>query len=61
MYVAEKYRRQGIAYALGNTFLEWCRTNGAQKVLVTAYYSNEKAIGLYETLGFKRHQITLVL
>lgn len=50
MYVEKSYRRRGIARALMEKMIDWCRSEGFTQVCLHA--SNEGR-PLYETLGFK--------
>ena len=50
MYVERKYRRKGIARALMEAMLAWCRENGFTSV---GLHASEEGRPLYEQLGFK--------
>jgi GNAT superfamily N-acetyltransferase len=50
MYVEREYRRRGIACALLQTVIAWCRENGFVDV---ALHASEEGRPLYEQLGFK--------
>lgn len=47
-------RRQGLARALCQGLLEWGAQAGARQAFLQVLASNEAAIGLYESLGFRR-------
>ncbi len=59
MYVEEGYRGCGIGAKLANEFLRWAADEGADRVSVTAYSANERAIRFYERLGFKPRNLSL--
>ncbi len=50
MYVEKPYRRRGIARALMETMIEWCRREGFAHV---GLHASEEGRLLYEKLGFK--------
>lgn len=50
MYVEREYRRQGIARALMERMIAWCRENEFASV---ALHASEEGRGLYEKLGFE--------
>jgi GNAT superfamily N-acetyltransferase len=49
VYTEPAYRRQGIARALMQTAIVWCRAEGFQSV---ALHASEQGRPLYESLGF---------
>ena len=50
----------GLRWAeLANQFLKWAREKGAERVSVTAYAANERAIAFYERLGFEPRNLSL--
>jgi ribosomal protein S18 acetylase RimI-like enzyme len=59
MIVEDKYRGRGIGTKLVQAFLKWSRAQGAQKALVVAYASNNKAISFYHSGGFKPLELKL--
>ena len=61
MYVREAYRGQGVGQQLVQKFLEWARERGVERVSVTAYVANERAVAFYEKLGFTAKRLTLEL
>ena len=61
MYVREAYRGQGVGQQLVQKFLEWARERGVERVSVTAYVANERAVAFYEKLGFTAKSLTLEL
>ncbi len=61
MYVQEEYRGQGIGQQLVERFLEWVREQGGERVSVTAYAANERAIAFYRKMGFTPKSLTLEL
>jgi ribosomal protein S18 acetylase RimI-like enzyme len=50
--VAPEARGQGIGSYLVVDALRWATGEGAQRMLVNTQVSNDKALGLYEMLGF---------
>ncbi len=61
MYVREAYRGQEVGQQLVQKFLEWARERGAERVSVTAYVANERAVAFYEKLGFTAKSLALEL
>lgn len=61
MYVREEYRSQGVGRQLVERFLEWIREQGGERVSVTAYAANERAIAFYRKMGFAPKSLTLEL
>ena len=61
MFVDQAYRKQAVGARLAKNFLEWCRSKGARRVSVTAYWANEGAIAFYKRLGFEPRELTLEL
>jgi ribosomal protein S18 acetylase RimI-like enzyme len=59
MYVKKTYRNEGVGEQLANKFLEWARKHGVERVSVTAYATNERAIAFYQRLGFLPKSLTL--
>ncbi|HMA21952.1 MAG TPA: GNAT family N-acetyltransferase, partial [Gemmatimonadaceae bacterium] len=49
MYVERNYRRRGIARALMEAMIEWCRDNGFARV---SLHASDDGRQLYEKLGF---------
>lgn len=50
LYVEREYRRQGIANALMNKMIAWCREDGFCSV---ALHASDEGRALYERLGFR--------
>lgn len=59
MFVLADFRALGIGAKLMNSFMEWCKQNGAKRIMVTASSKNEKTIKFYEKMGFSPINITL--
>jgi GNAT superfamily N-acetyltransferase len=53
IYIEEIARGKGVGKRLTEKFTTWCKANGAQSMLVAAYYDNEDAIEFYKACGFK--------
>jgi GNAT superfamily N-acetyltransferase len=55
--IAEKYRRQGLGRALMEHFMRHLAGGGFSAITLTVTASNQQAVRLYESLGFRvRHQ-----
>lgn len=52
LYVAETYRRQGVAGALLDGIERWFEKQGCKAVRVDTWLENEPAIQVYRDLGF---------
>lgn len=50
VYTEAEFRRQGIAKALMQTALDWCRRNGICTVIL---HASEEGRPLYDALGFR--------
>ena len=50
IYVEPEHRRQGLARAIMQQLIDWCRTSGFESV---ALHSSEEGRPLYDKLGFK--------
>lgn len=59
MYVSKDHRSGGLGTELVGTFREWARGRGAERMSVTAYAANERAIQLYKRLGFEPKNLSL--
>lgn len=59
MFVKESYRHQGIGKLLAAKFKEWCKEQGAQKILAIASAPNESAIQFYKSIGFESYSLEL--
>ncbi len=59
MFVRKEHRNHGVGRQLVSSFLEWCKEKGAQRVSVSAYASNERAIDFYMGQGFEPRSLTL--
>jgi putative acetyltransferase len=52
MSVSKEWRGRGVGTALMAEALRWARNVGVQKVSLTVYPSNTRAIALYRRFGF---------
>lgn len=52
--VDEAYKKNRIAYQLFQQLITHCKAQDIESIFLEVRVSNEPAIGLYETLGFKR-------
>lgn len=52
--VKKEYRRHKIGYRMLKALMEEAKGRGITSLTLEVRYSNEAAIGLYETLGFER-------
>lgn len=59
MYVREEYRGRGVGAKLVGEFLEWAGDRGVERVSVTAYAANERAIRFYRREGFWEKSVSL--
>ncbi len=59
IYIEDDSRNKGIGKLLTQELIEWCKANGAENIIVSAYYHNKDAISFYENSGFKPYTITL--
>lgn len=59
VFVVASIRGRGVGRALIEAFLPWCGQQGAERVSVTAYASNEGAVRLYRRLGFEPKEVAL--
>lgn len=53
IYVKEKYRNQGIATQLINSFYEWCVLKNIKYIEIGSFVKNEAAFSLYKKYGFE--------
>ena len=59
MFVCADFRKHGIGTALVERFFDWCRDQGASRVMVSAYCGNRAAISFYESLAFMPYCVNL--
>jgi len=59
MYVRQPYRGQGVGRQLAAEFVKWARQRGVQRISVTAYAANTRAIAFYRELGFEPKSLLL--
>ena len=52
MAITDGYRGAGLGRRLLEAGIEWARAAGAHKVVLEVWPDNDRAIGLYERLGF---------
>lgn len=52
LFVAENYRRKGVAYALIASFIKDAKSRGVKKLFLEVRESNTPAITLYKKAGF---------
>jgi diamine N-acetyltransferase len=57
--IKEEYRGQGIGEKLFNEFIKWSKEKGVERIKVSAYYGNIKAINFYKKVGFTPYDINL--
>lgn len=60
LFVADKYRKQGVATILKEKLEDWCLAEGIQKIHTTVNYSNAKMISLNSKLGYKPGMVSMV-
>lgn len=61
MLVRSEYRSRGVGAALADNFITWSKDNGAQRIAVSAYSKNQRAIDFYKSLGFDTYCTELEL
>jgi len=54
LFVGAQHRRKGIAQALINEAVEYCKKSGRKRTVLSTAYDNFIAQRLYEKLGFNR-------
>ncbi len=59
MYVRQPYRSQGVGRQLASEFVQWAKQRGIQRISVTAYAANNRAIAFYRELGFEPKSLLL--
>ena len=59
MYLRPEWRSYGGGGLLVASFHEWARQNRADRVSVTAYAGNDRAIAFYRRNGFEPHALIL--
>lgn len=59
MFVAEKFRREGVGKKLIEEFIKWSKGKKADKATVDVYASNKKAIKFYKREGFTPEALNL--
>lgn len=59
MYVLREHRSQGVGGKLFRGFLTWCDEQQAQRVSVTAFARNQRAIRFYERMGLAPKNVSL--
>ncbi len=52
MFVLEEYLRLGVGAKLFEASLQWCRSNGINRMRVVASAQNKRAIDFYKKNGF---------
>ena len=59
MYVRPEWRSHGGGGLLVASFRDWAQQNQADRISVTAYAGNDRAIAFYRRNGFEPHTLTL--
>ena len=59
MFVKAEFRAHGIGRKLFLSFIEWCKSNNAKRIMVTASSENANAIKFYKSIGFENINLTL--
>jgi ribosomal protein S18 acetylase RimI-like enzyme len=54
MWVAPSHRRLGVGRRLVSGVIDWARSMGVERLLLTVTSNNEAALGFYENLGFTK-------
>lgn len=61
MYVAHKYRGQGLNQQVINKLMEWAQQQGVNDFYLDVYAQNQAAIRAYEKLGFEASMVEMKL
>lgn len=59
MLIKDRFRDQGIGAKLTNDFINWCKKDRVNYIVVTASVQNKQAIDFYRKLGFRDYDLTL--
>ena len=59
MFVKSQFRSKGVGKLLVGEFLKWSKSKGAQRALVVAYSTNDRAIEFYKRNGFEPESLSL--
>jgi ribosomal protein S18 acetylase RimI-like enzyme len=59
MFIQKDYRRQGLGSFLFTAFKEWAVTKSVDRISVSAYSGNERALNFYRSTGFQSLAETL--
>ncbi len=59
MYVRGEYRALGLGGRLMERFMQWAGVQEAERVSVTAYAANSRAIRFHERSGFQPKSLSL--
>ncbi len=59
MFVQADFRGTGVGSKLVERFKTWCTGQGIERVSVSAFASNERAIAFYQRHGFAPQNVTL--
>ncbi|MDR0591121.1 MAG: GNAT family N-acetyltransferase [Candidatus Nomurabacteria bacterium] len=57
--VEQEYRSKGIGKKLAEEFFAWSKRKNAQKIFVSAYAKNERAVSFYKSVGFEPYSVGL--
>lgn len=59
IFVEQKLRNLGIGRGLVNNFFDWCKSKGADRIIVRASAYNYSGIDFYRQNGFQDHDVVL--
>ena len=59
MFVKAEARSSGIGAEMMSRFMAWCKEKGVDRVGVTAYAANARAIAFYQRHGFEPRNLAL--
>ncbi len=59
MIITGRFRGKGIGKKLVDTFFEWCKKKGAERLKVEAYARNSEGIRFYRKNGFSDYTLTM--
>ena len=59
MFVLDPYRRSGLGSILVEKFFKWAKAKGCQRVSVSVYAANDRAVAFYQQKGFQPKTLIL--
>jgi GNAT superfamily N-acetyltransferase len=59
MYVQQPWRSQDVGRQFAEACIQWATHQGAQRMSVTTYATNTRAITFYQAFGFEPQSLSL--